>query len=118
MELGFKKACEHFDRGEYFEAHEEWESLWMAATGARHAYLQGLIQVAVGLHHAGNENWKGTRKLFASALQYLAKGAAEALEVDVEQLSDLVLDFELALQKKLSGEAVELPFFRLPYRAP
>lgn len=116
MDDPFQKACEHFDRGEYFEAHEEWEGLWIQASGARHAYLQGLIQVAVALHHAGNENWKGTRKLFASALDYLQKGQSEAGNIDLDQLRELVLDFEIALQKRLAGESVELPFFTLPYK--
>ena len=111
----FRKACDHFDRGEYFEAHEEWEELWTAAHGASSAFLQCLIQVAVGLHHAGNENWNGTRKLFGSALQYLEKGRSAAHTVDLDQLKDRVLDFELALQAKLKGDPVELPFFKLPY---
>lgn len=110
----FEKACVHFDAGEYFEAHEEWEGLWMEAVGPRHAYLQGLIQVAVALHHSTNENWNGTRKLFSSALGYLERGLSEAEEVDTEKLKDLVLDFELALQEKLAGTAVQLPYFKLP----
>ncbi|NDD05448.1 MAG: DUF309 domain-containing protein, partial [Proteobacteria bacterium] len=27
----FSKACEHFNQGEYFEAHEVWEDLWNEA---------------------------------------------------------------------------------------
>src|SRR5947209_7807661 len=71
MDTRFNAACQHFDAGEYFEAHEVWEDLWNEAYGPRHAYLQGLIQTAVALHHAGNENWNGTRKLLASAWNYL-----------------------------------------------
>lgn len=110
----FETACRHFDNQEFFEAHEAWEDLWNDASGPRHAYLQCLIQVAVALHHAGNANWNGTRKLFASSLGYLEKGRAAATEVDLDALKDHILDFELALQKKLAGEAVELPVFKLP----
>src|SRR5947209_8221191 len=97
IELGFDQGRQFFDRGEYFEAHEAWEDLWKEAGGARHPFLQGLIQVAVALHHARNENFKGTRKLFASALGYLEKGLSDSEPVDLEALRDRVLDFELAL---------------------
>ena len=112
----FETARRHFDDREYFEAHESWEALWNEAGGARHAFLQGLIQVAVALHHAGNENFTGARKLFASALNYLEKGRGDSEPVDVDILKDLVLDFELAIQRRLAGEKGPLPFFQLPVR--
>lgn len=36
--------------GKYFEAHEELEAGWNAADGAEKVLLQGLIQLAAGLH--------------------------------------------------------------------
>ncbi len=113
----FEQGRAHFDAEEFFDAHEVWEDLWNDADGARRAYLQGLIQTAVAQHHAGNQNWNGTRKLFASALQYFEKGTSEAREVDLDILRDRILDFELAVQRVLAGEAeVSLPFFKLPMK--
>jgi uncharacterized protein len=41
-----------FNRGEYFLAHELWEEVWREVGDAeRRLYLQGLIQIAAGLHH-------------------------------------------------------------------
>jgi len=41
-----------FNRGEYFLAHELWEEVWREADDAdRRLHLQGLIQIAGGLHH-------------------------------------------------------------------
>ena len=114
----FSIAVLHFDRGEYFEAHEVWEDLWNEASGARHPFLQCLIQVAVALHHARNQNFVGTRKLFASALQYLEKGRSDCAPVDLDSLKERVLDFELALQSKLDGKNTELHFFSLPLDPP
>ncbi|PIR15824.1 MAG: hypothetical protein COV48_12235, partial [Elusimicrobia bacterium CG11_big_fil_rev_8_21_14_0_20_64_6] len=37
-------------QGRWFDAHEALESFWMKATGERKILLQGLIQVAAGLH--------------------------------------------------------------------
>jgi len=36
--------------GRYFDAHEELEAFWMKASGDEKILLQGLIQVAAGLH--------------------------------------------------------------------
>ena len=112
----FYRACEHFDRGEYFEAHEVWEELWNEAHGPRHAFLQCLIQVAVALHHGRNGNWNGARKLCASALGYLEKGRSEGKEVDLDQLKDQVLDLEISIQKLMTGEPGEISFFKLPLK--
>ncbi len=106
----FHKGCEHFDAAEYFEAHEVWEEVWNEAHGSWNALLQGLIQVAVALHHAGNGNRKGAHKLFARCLDYLEKGKEVSEVVDIEKLRDLILDFDLALQ----SEVTEFPFFKLP----
>lgn len=112
----FQKACDHFNQGEYFEAHEEWEDLWNEAHGARHAFLQCLIQVAVALHHGRNGNWNGARKLCASALGYLEKGAADSEPVDMEALRAFILELEWIIQKNMSGEITEIPLFQLPLK--
>jgi|SRR5580693_6917795 predicted metal-dependent hydrolase len=41
-----------FNRGEYFLAHELWEEVWREMTDAeQRRCVQGLIQIAAGLHH-------------------------------------------------------------------
>ena len=62
----------HFNRGEYFEAHEVWEDLWHETTGPDRRYIQGLIQAAVAVYHAGNGNARGARRLFHSGRRYMA----------------------------------------------
>ena len=37
-------------QGRYFDAHEELEAFWMKASGDEKILLQGLIQIAAGLH--------------------------------------------------------------------
>lgn len=38
-----------FNRGEWFEAHELWERVWLVAAPPEKTYLQGLIQVCAAL---------------------------------------------------------------------
>jgi predicted metal-dependent hydrolase len=39
-----------FNRGEFFEAHEFWEEVWDVIDDPERTWIQGMIQVATGLH--------------------------------------------------------------------
>ncbi|HEV2275198.1 MAG TPA: DUF309 domain-containing protein [Acidobacteriaceae bacterium] len=54
--------------GEYFRAHEEWESVWLAAGEPEKRFLQGLIQVTAAFHHWQRQNPRGTSLLLEAAL--------------------------------------------------
>jgi uncharacterized protein len=60
-----------FDSGAFFEAHEHWESVWLAAQEPEKTFLQGLIQVAASFHHFQRGNLAGTVSLLHSALRRL-----------------------------------------------
>jgi predicted metal-dependent hydrolase len=62
-------AC--FNRGDYFDAHEVWEELWMNCPSAERRFVQSLIQAAVALYHWGNGNRAGAERLFLSARRYM-----------------------------------------------
>ena len=71
-----------FNRGDFFEAHEVWEDLWMDTTGPDKRYIQGLIQAAVGLCHFCNGNVRGAVKLYHSARDYMTRNDAPHLGLD------------------------------------
>ena len=52
----FVKGVAHFNAGAFFAAHEVWEDLWHDCHDATRSFYQGLIQVAVCLHHFRNRN--------------------------------------------------------------
>lgn len=64
-------GIEHFNQCDFFEAHEVWEELWTDYQGPARKFYQGLIQTAVALHHFGNGNIRGARKLYHSSTAYL-----------------------------------------------
>ena len=64
-------GIEHFNVCDFFEAHEVWEELWVEIEGPTRKFYQGLIQVAVCLHHFGNGNIRGARKLYHTSCRYL-----------------------------------------------
>jgi predicted metal-dependent hydrolase len=72
-----------FNRGDYFEAHEVWETLWMDSGGLEKRFYQGLIQAAVGLCHFCNGNVRGAVKLYHSSREYMNKYAPSCLGLDL-----------------------------------
>src|SRR5882762_11212858 len=60
-----------FNSGAFFEAHEHWESVWLAAQEPEKTLLQGLIQVAASFHHFQRGNCAGTISLLRAALRRL-----------------------------------------------
>src|SRR6476469_9968842 len=73
----------HFNRGDYFEAHEVWEDLWHDTAGPDRRFYQGLIQAAVAVYHAGNGNARGARRLFHSGRRYMSAFPDRHLGLDV-----------------------------------
>lgn len=71
-----------FNRGDFFEAHEVWESLWMDTAGDEKRFYQALIQAAVGLLHYCNGNTRGAVKLFRSSRDYMSRYGSPHLGLD------------------------------------
>jgi predicted metal-dependent hydrolase len=63
--------CYH--SGAFFECHEHWELVWLAAQEPEKTFLQGLIQVAASFHHFQRGNCVGTISLLRAALRRLDK---------------------------------------------
>ena len=67
----YLQGIAYFNACEFFEAHEVWEDLWKNYSGDLRLFYKGLIQAAVALHHFGNGNIRGARKLYHSSRAYL-----------------------------------------------
>jgi hypothetical protein len=82
-------GLEAYDRGDFFEAHEELEPAWMGTDDpAARALLQGLIKVAAAYVHdvRGNppgivRNLEGARVLLEQALEGDPSGEVPGLDV-------------------------------------
>ena len=74
-----------FNRGDYFQAHEIWENVWQGLDGAERTFVQGLIQIAAGLHHLQ----QGRRSPAAGLLR---KGLAKLTGETPARFVDLHID--------------------------
>jgi predicted metal-dependent hydrolase len=61
----------HFNHREFWEAHESWETIWLAAETDVEQFLQGLIQVAAAYHHVKRGTYRGAVRLFEAGLRRL-----------------------------------------------
>ena len=68
-----------FNRGEFYEAHEFWEDVWNEVDDPDRLWIQGMIQIATGLHKLQRERPDICRTLFEKGLTKLAD-APEALD--------------------------------------
>ena len=67
----FLAGVEHFNDREFWEAHEAWETIWLAAESDLEQFLQGLIQLAAAYHHLKRGTLRGGVRLFEAALRRL-----------------------------------------------
>ena len=83
-----------YERGDYFEAHEDLEPAWMGTDDpGERAYLQGLIKLAAAYVHGvrGNpagirRNLEGARARLAEALETGGGAAADLTRIDLRAL--------------------------------
>ena len=68
----FAAGVNHFNTGEFWEAHESWEHLWLEAEDDLVNFYQGLIQLAAAYHHCKRGTLRGAVRLFDAALKRLA----------------------------------------------
>ena len=97
-----------FDAGLFFEVHELLEGWWRSAAEDLKTFLQGLIQVAVGLHHQANGNVRGALSLLAEGNEKLRRFRPAAHGVELEDFCTAVERIEQRL-RAAPGAAIEIP---------
>ena len=80
------QGIREFNSGQWFECHETVEDLWIGSEGEIRDFYQGLIQLAVALHHWRNGNFGGALSLLKGGMSYLGHVADRCQWVDVAGL--------------------------------
>jgi predicted metal-dependent hydrolase len=84
MDAAFKRGLEAIRAGRYFEAHEELEEAWRAASDEERDFFQGLVHVAVAWYQAGRGRPVATSRQLEKATRRLAPFAPAHRGVDVD----------------------------------
>ena len=66
------RGLEEFRAGRFFDAHEEWETLWLESEGDAKLFLQALIQIAAACYHLTRGNVAPGTRLLSLAERKLA----------------------------------------------
>ncbi len=91
-----------WDEGDFFMAHEVLEGLW---TRRRDDGLQGLIQLAVALHHIERGNLAGAKTMIERARGRLANPANAEFGIDLKRMDAYAARVGAALE---SGKPVDI----------
>jgi uncharacterized protein len=80
------KALGEFNRGDWYDCHETLEELWVGSEGEIRWFYQGILQIAVALHHWRNGNFGGAVSLLTSGIQYLQRVSPVYQRIEVASL--------------------------------
>lgn len=115
LEEALARGAAHFDRGEYFEAHEAWEEAWRDASGLAVPFFRGLVQAAAACLHASRRNRHGAETLLRKARQHLAGLPPGFRGIDLARVLREVEDYALARD---GGDARRPGIHRINQREP
>lgn len=103
-----------FNEREFYECHDLLEDIWMEQKTNK--FLQGLLQMSVGLYHLECGNIKGARWMFTNAHKYLEAYQPKYWDLPV---NEVLLYLEKCLQVLPSSERIpydEVEKLEFPYR--
>jgi uncharacterized protein len=108
----FQRGISLFNAGEFFEAHEVWEEIWLAEAEPEKTFLQGLIQIAAAFHHYCRENTDGTETLLAAGIVKLSRFPREHRGLAIEDLRLSAKEWARNIGKGEKPERSEIPRLR------
>jgi len=76
-------AIEQFNNADFFSAHDSFEEIWIDCRTGEKEFLQGLVQLSVGMFHFISGNLKGAVSQLRKSVEKLEKFAPEFYEIDV-----------------------------------
>jgi hypothetical protein len=95
----FLRGIELFNQARFFDAHEVLEDVWRAAPQPEKKFLQGLIQVAVALHHHGRRNSVGARSVLKRAFRNLSAYPEDFGGIHLARLLNSIAEWQRALDQ-------------------
>jgi uncharacterized protein len=100
MEASYKRGLDAIREGRYFEAHEELEEAWRAASAEERDFFQGVVHVAVAWYQAGRGRPVATARQLEKAARRLAPFAPSHRGLDV---ADVITQVEAARARVAEG---------------
>jgi uncharacterized protein len=109
------QAAVCFNAGLFFEAHEHLEQIWQTQpTGPTKRFLQGIIQISVGFHHAQRGSHDGAVNQLGKGLEKTAGLTGEVLGLDCDAFLPAVARSQKAIVACGRGAMRPMPLVEVP----
>lgn len=82
----FWQGIEQFNQQQFYDCHDTLEAIWMNANQAEKNFYQGILQIAVALHHLSNLNGRGAVILMGEGINRLRTYHPTYAGIDIETL--------------------------------
>ncbi|MTJ10112.1 DUF309 domain-containing protein [Anabaena sp. UHCC 0204] len=99
MPAEFWQGIEQFNAGQFYACHDILEALWIDSIEPDKTFYQGILQIAVGLYHLGNCNWRGAMILLGEGSNRLRRYLPSYGGINVEELFTQSVDLLKTLQQ-------------------
>jgi predicted metal-dependent hydrolase len=107
MPAEFWAGIEQFNRQEFYACHDTLEALWMEAVEPEKTFYQGILQIAVGFYHLGNQNLHGAIVLLGEGMNRLRRYQPEFAGIDLERLLAESQSMQAELQQLQQSQLAE-----------
>lgn len=114
----FQRACDDYNAGRFFEAHEWLEEIWQQEQGPVRDLYKGLIQIAAGFVHISRQTDYGSERLLRTAIAYMAPyRPGPVMGWDVETIARDAEDAIQRVRSLVPGRLAEFDLSRRPFFA-
>jgi len=108
------QAFGEFNRGDWYDCHETLEDLWIDSEDENRWFYQGLLQIAVALHHWRNGNFGGAVSLLTGGVNYLRRVSPVCQRIEVAVLVTEAERFREELGRLGPEQMAALPATLIP----
>lgn len=112
-----EKGLQHFNKGDFYEAHEYFETAWRQTDDPSREFYRALIHVSGGFFRLTQERPGAARKFFSHALRWLQEFPSPYLGIDTAALKAHLLEMIEAIDQNPDAESILQQYTRsLPFQ--
>lgn len=97
MQTLFQHGLELINQGSYFHAHDVLEEVWKEVRGDNRLFYQGVVQVAIAMHHFSKANMAGAQSVLAKARKNLEPYPSGFAGIDLGDLREQLAAWDSAM---------------------
>ncbi len=107
MDERFHQGIRDFNDRRFFEAHDVLEDLWHEYRELDRAFIQGLIQIAVGFYHLENGNLKGSRSQLTKGISKVERYIPNHHGIETQHFLECVKEWLATIEQLQGGKKIE-----------